>query len=102
MLRRVLGILMLCAPLAPAIAALPPSAPTHGVRLENAWIPMSDGIRLAVTLYMSTGAKTGERYPALLEYLPYRKDDDEAVRDFGTHTYFAKRGFENVARIIKR
>ena len=93
MLSRVFGILMMSAPFATALAAMPPSAPTHGVRLENTWIPMSDGIRLAVTLYLPTGAKPGQRYPALLEYLPYRKDDDEAVRDFGTHTYFAKRGY---------
>ena len=93
MLSRVLGILMMSAPFAALPAAMPPSAPAHGVRLENTWIPMSDGVRLAVTLYLPTKSKTGERYPALLEYLPYRKDDDEAVRDFGTHTYFARRGF---------
>jgi uncharacterized protein len=93
MLRRSLGILLMSAPLAVAFAAMPPSPPTHGVRIETAWIPMSDGIRLAVTLYMPTTSAPRERYPALLEYLPYRKDDDEAVRDFGTHSYFAKRGF---------
>ncbi len=37
--------------------------------------------------------RTADRFPALLEYLPYRKDDDEAIRDYGEHTYFAKRGF---------
>jgi uncharacterized protein len=93
MLSRSLGILMMSAPFAMALAAMPPSPPTHGVRIENTWIPMSDGIRLAVTLYLPTTLAPRERYPALLEYLPYRKDDDEAVRDFGTHTYFAKRGF---------
>src|ERR1700722_7100611 len=93
MLSRSLGILMLSAPFALAIAALTRSAPTHGVRIENSWIPMSDGIRLAVTLYLPTTLAPRERYPALLEYLPYRKDDDEAVRDFGTHSYFAERGF---------
>jgi uncharacterized protein len=93
MLGRLLGILMMSAPFAVVLAAMPPSPPTHGVRIENTWIPMSDGIRLAVTLYLPTTLAPGERYPALLEYLPYRKDDDEAVRDFGTHTYFAKRGF---------
>ncbi|HEY2678330.1 MAG TPA: CocE/NonD family hydrolase [Steroidobacteraceae bacterium] len=92
MLSRVLGILIVSAPFTAALAAMPASAPTHGVRMENTWIPMSDGIRLAVTLYLPTGG-VAERYPALLEYLPYRKDDDEAVRDYGTHTYFAKRGF---------
>ncbi len=88
-----MGILIMNAALAAAHAALPASAPAYGVRLENVWIPMKDGIRLAATLYVPTGAKAGERFPALLEYLPYRKDDDEAVRDFGTHTYFAKRGY---------
>jgi uncharacterized protein len=87
----ILIFLMLVAPVSPA--AVPPSAPTHGVRLEKTWIPMKDGVRLAVTLYMPSGGRAGERFPALLEYLPYRKDDDEAVRDFGTHSYFAKRGY---------
>jgi putative CocE/NonD family hydrolase len=90
---RVIGILILSAALAPAHASVPASAPAYGVRLENVWIPMKDGIRLAATLYVPAGAKAGERFPALLEYLPYRKDDDEAARDFGTHTYFAKRGY---------
>jgi len=93
MLKRLLGILLLNAALAGAIAAVPPSRPAYGVRLQKTWIPMKDGVRLAVTLYMPTGGKSGERFPALLEYLPYRKDDDEAVRDYGTHSYFAKRGF---------
>jgi predicted acyl esterase len=90
---RLLGIFMMSAPFAVALAAVPASAPTHSVRTQNTWIPMRDGIRLAVTLYMPIDLKRGERYPALLEYLPYRKDDDEAVRDFGTHTYFARRGY---------
>src|SRR5277367_4512681 len=89
----VIGILIMNAALAAAHAAVPASAPAYGVRLENVWIPMKDGIRLAATLYVPTGAKAGERFPALLEYLPYRKDDDEAVRDFGTHSYFARRGY---------
>jgi uncharacterized protein len=88
---RILALLLLIGSFSPA--AVPPSAPTYGVRLEKTWIPMKDGVRLAVTLYMPTGGRAGEHFPALLEYLPYRKDDDEAVRDFGTHTYFAKRGY---------
>ena len=89
----IMGIIIMSAALTGAHAAAPPSTPDYGIRLENTWIPMKDGIRLAATLYLPTGAKAGERFPALLEYLPYRKDDDEAVRDFGTHSYFAKRGF---------
>src|SRR5450631_425318 len=91
-MRRVTGILLLMAATA-AAGTLPPSAATHGARLEKTWIPMKDGIRLAVTLYMPSPLKAGERVPALLEYLPYRKDDDEAARDYGTHTYFARRGY---------
>jgi len=90
---RVIGILMLWMSFSAAGAALPPSAPTYGVELMKTWIPMKDGVRLAVTLYMPAGLKSGVRVPALLEYLPYRKDDDEAIRDYGTHAYFARRGY---------
>jgi uncharacterized protein len=90
---RFIGILILTAASSIANAALPPSAPTHGVRLVKTWIPMPDGVRLAATLYMPGDLKVGQHFPALLEYLPYRKDDDEAARDFGTHTYFARRGY---------
>ena len=64
--------------------------------MEQAWIPMKDGIRLAATLYMPDGAKPGEKFPALLEYLPYRKDDGTAAGDYPKHAYFAKRGFVSV------
>ena len=74
----------------------PPSPPTYGVRMEQAWIPMKDGVRLAATLYMPDGAKPGEKFPALLEYLPYRKDDGTAAGDYPKHTYFARRGYVSV------
>ena len=47
--------------------------PDPGMVIENRWIPMPDGVRLAVDLYMPGKAKPGARYPVLLEYLPYRK-----------------------------
>ena len=93
MASRVIGILLLCAAFSTAAAVLPPSPPSYGVELKKSWIPMQDGVRLAVTLYMPAGLKAGVRVPALLEYLPYRKDDDEAIRDYGTHAYFARRGY---------
>ncbi len=43
---------------------------------------MKDGIRLAVTLYMPEGAKPAEKFPAILEYHPYRKDDAMAAGDY--------------------
>jgi uncharacterized protein len=70
-----------------------PSPPAYGVRMEQAWIPMRDGIRLAATLYMPDGANAGEKFPALLEYLPYRKDDGTAAEDYPHHSYFARRGY---------
>lgn len=61
--------------------------------MEQAWIRMRDGVRLAATLYMPDGAKASEKFPALLEYLPYRKDDGTAAEDYGKHAYFARRGY---------
>ena len=79
-----------------ALAIDPPSPSIYGVRLEQAWIPMKDGVRLAATLYMPDGAKPGEKFPALLEYLPYRKDDGTAAGDYPKHSYFARRGYVGV------
>jgi uncharacterized protein len=77
----------------PGFAAEPASPPTYRLRLQNTWIPMKDGVRLSATLYMPDGAKPGERFPALLEYQPYRKDDAFAARDYGLYAYFARRGY---------
>ena len=79
-----------------ALAVEPPSPAAYGVRMEKSWIPMNDGVHLAVTLYMPDGAKPGEKFPALLEYLPYRKDDGTAAEDYSKHTYFARRGYVSV------
>jgi len=43
-------------------AAVPPSAPVHGVVLQKVWIPMKDGVRLAATLYMPDPRKAGEHF----------------------------------------
>jgi predicted acyl esterase len=80
----------------PAFAAPPPPPTRYGVRVAQEWIPMSDGVRLAATLYMPDGAKPKEKFPALLEYLPYRKDDSTAARDYPIHAYFARRGYVSV------
>ena len=77
-------------------AAPPPPTISHAkyhVRMDQQWITMPDGVRLSATLYMPDNAKAGEKFPALLEYLPYRKDDATASRDYSIHTYFAARGY---------
>ena len=42
---------------------------------------------------MPDGTKPNEKFPAILEYHPYRKDDAMAARDYGIFTYFARRGY---------
>lgn len=54
---------------------------------------MEDGVRLAATLFLPDGAQPEDRFPALLEYLPYRKDDWFYRRDRDVHSYFARRGY---------
>jgi len=39
---------------------------------RNVWIPMSDGARLAATLFLPEG---GGPWPVIVEANPYRKDD---------------------------
>jgi predicted acyl esterase len=78
--------------LALVLYALPASpAALYEVRTERVSIPMKDGVRLAATLFIPKGAP-GEKFPPLLEYLPYRKDDFTAYGD-ERHNWFAQRGF---------
>lgn len=51
---------------------LPPKRPL--AEAVDAWIPMADGVRLSARLWRPTG-EPGERFPAVLEYIPYRKQD---------------------------
>jgi predicted acyl esterase len=51
--------------------------------IENEWIPMPDGARLAVRLWIPEGAEA-HPVPAVLEYLPYRKRDGVRRRDEAT------------------
>jgi putative CocE/NonD family hydrolase len=60
--------------------------------LENCWIPLSTGIRLAARLWLPVGAEA-DPVPALLEYLPYRKSDGTACRDALRHPYLAGHGY---------
>ncbi len=63
--------------------------------IENTWIELSDGARLGARLWLPEGAE--ERpVPAVLEYLPYRKDDATAWQDSTRHRYFAGCGYASV------
>jgi hypothetical protein len=63
--------------------------------LDNVWIPLADGTRLAARIWLPEDAE--ERpVPALLEYIPYRKNEWTAIRDATRHPYFAGRGYASV------
>ena len=63
--------------------------------IENAWIPMPDGTRLAARIWLPEDAES-DPVPAVLEYLPYRKRDGTVERDHLTHPYFAGHGYAGV------
>jgi uncharacterized protein len=60
--------------------------------IENVWIPLPDGCRLAARVWLPEGAE-GAPVPAILEYLPYRKRDFTRYRDEPMHRYFAGHGY---------
>jgi len=60
--------------------------------IENTWIELSDGCRLAARIWMPESAPAPP-VPAILEYLPYRKRDQTAPRDELTHPYMAGHGY---------
>ena len=63
--------------------------------IENLWVPLADGTRLAARVWLPEDADA-KPVPAILEYLPYRKRDGTIVRDQLTHPYFAGHGYAAV------
>ncbi len=60
--------------------------------IENAWITLADGCRLAARIWLPEDASE-KPVPAILEYLPYRKRDGTVERDELTHPYIAGHGY---------
>lgn len=68
----------------------------HTIRhIENTWIPLPDGTRLAARIWMPEDAEK-HPVPALLEYIPYRKRDDERGKAASIHSYFAGYGYASM------
>lgn len=63
--------------------------------IANTWIPLADGSRLAARIWIPVDAEQNP-VPAILEYIPYRKDDLTARRDAVRHHYFAGHGYASV------
>ncbi len=53
---------------------------------------MPDGVRLAADLYMPAGGQAAEKFPVLLEYLPYRRIEARG-RNYPLYSYFVQRGY---------
>ncbi|WP_408008023.1 CocE/NonD family hydrolase [Pseudalkalibacillus sp. A8] len=64
-------------------------------KVENMWIPMSDGAKLSACMWIPVDAEENP-VPAILEYLPYRKNDFTAIRDSVRHPYFAGHGYASI------
>ena len=60
---------------------------------RKVFVPMRDGIRVALTTYLPEGAG---RFPVVVESVPYRKDDDCFARDWQNYLYLANRGIAGV------
>jgi putative CocE/NonD family hydrolase len=72
-----------------AVWALPAKRPFRVI--ENDWIPLEGGTRLAVRLFIPEGAEQ-RPVPVVWEYLPYRKRDGVRKRDDATARNLAPYG----------
>ena len=71
-------------------------APDYPVAIDRrVFVPMDDGTRIAVTLYRPDAPGDGP-FPAVIESLPYRKDDDCTARDWSTYAALAAAGIAGV------
>jgi uncharacterized protein len=106
--RDVLGLIGWAAPLWPIptwafaapgmkhhLSALVTVDDPHVKVVENVWIPMADGTRLAARLFLPVSSNTTPT-GAVLEYLPYRKRDAYRYRDDVAGPFLAKSGIAMV------
>jgi hypothetical protein len=76
-------------------AALAGADDPRGFEVRRDTLTLSDGVGLAATYFLPE-ARPGERFPVLLELLPYRKEDSFYLRDYPLHTYWARNGLASV------
>lgn len=63
--------------------------------IRHVWIPLSDGCRLAARIWLPADAEQNP-VPAVLEYIPYRKNDGTVTRDALMHPYVAGHGYATI------
>lgn len=64
--------------------------------VPNQWITMPDGVKLSVSYWIPKAKFIGERFPVVLEALPYRKDDSHYTTDYPLQAYLARHGIVGV------
>ena len=68
--------------------------------VDNLWIPLPDGQRMAARVFVPTDAEA-DPVPAIIEYNPYRKRDLTAVNNEPFHGYLAGHGYAGVRLEIR-
>lgn len=66
--------------------------PRNVRELEHVEVPLPDGCRLAARIWLPEDAEA-RPVPAILEYIPYRKNDGTMARDSVSHPYTAGHGY---------
>lgn len=69
-----------------------PDYPCRIIETPHITVPMPDGCKLAARVWMPEGAES-KPVPAILEYLPYRKNDFTVARDASMQPYLAGHGY---------
>jgi uncharacterized protein len=65
----------------------------YAFHVERRWLTMPDGVRLAATIFHPIAHERDERFPVLLEYLPYRKEDSFYIWDYQQMAWYARHGY---------
>ncbi|PAQ08910.1 CocE/NonD family hydrolase [Mesorhizobium temperatum] len=68
--------------------------------IENIWIPMSDGTKIAARVWLPEDAEHNP-VPVLMEYIPYRKRDSRRLHEETFHPYLASFGYACVRPDIR-
>lgn len=72
----------------------PASQPRHSVtHRRDVRIRARDGVELSANIWLPDDVDEGTRHPAILEMIPYRKDDWRANADEVRGRYLARRGY---------
>ena len=74
------------------LSVTPDRLPQPVREIENLFIPLADGTRLAARVWLPEDAEQNP-VPAILEYIPYRKRDFMRLRDEPIHRYYAGHGY---------